>query len=302
VKQKQLKLKLSKPQGSFGMRDTLSVALAFVISSSVYAESAASDDYQAKVNADIEAFQSFYKKRFYGVELADFANGVYAIDKPSRDQWLEIEEFPPYELSIDEGAELYATAFANGKGYADCFGDVEEQGVRHNYPYFDKERGEVVTLELAINECRVKHGEQPLSYGRGDIANISAYISYQSRDEVINITIDNEAAYNAYQKGKQLFYTKRGQLNFSCADCHMKSTGRMLRADMVSPALGHTTGFPAYRGAWDEIGTLHSRYEECNRNVRALPFALQSQEYRNLEFFQTVLSNNLPFNGPSSRK
>jgi sulfur-oxidizing protein SoxA len=47
---------------------------------------------------------------------------------------------------------------------------------------------------------------------------------------------------------------------------------------------------------------LHRRYGGCNENIRAKAFAPQSEEYRNLEFFQTVMSSGLEFNGPGSRK
>jgi sulfur-oxidizing protein SoxA len=102
---------------------------------------------------DLEEFRDYYKKRFPGTPFDDFVNGVYSIDKASREQWVEIEEFPPYELNISKGEELFNKPFANGKTYASCFenGGI---GIRQNYPYFDTERGEVITLELAINECR----------------------------------------------------------------------------------------------------------------------------------------------------
>ena len=89
----------------------------------------------------------------------------------------------PYELNISKGEELFNTPFANGKSYADCFenGGI---GIRQNYPYFDADRGEIITLELAINECRVENGEKALSYKRGPIADISAYMAYTSRGNI----------------------------------------------------------------------------------------------------------------------
>ena len=82
-------------------------------------------------------------------------NGVYSIDLSSREQWESIEDFPPYEINIEQGEELFNTPFKNGNNYASCF-ENEGIGIRQNYPYFDEDRGEVVTLELAINECRIK--------------------------------------------------------------------------------------------------------------------------------------------------
>src|SRR5665213_1451697 len=78
-------------------------------------------------------------------------------------QWVEKEEFPPYEFSLDMGKEMFAKPFKNGKSYADCFANGGI-GVRQNYPYFDEKEGKVVTLELALNRCREANGEPPLSY------------------------------------------------------------------------------------------------------------------------------------------
>ena len=91
--------------------------------------------------------------------LQDFTNGVYSIDKPSREQWEAFEDFPPYEIFVDKGEELFKKPFKNGKTYASCFPNAEK-GMKQNYPYFDKSRKEVITIELAINECRKKNGEE----------------------------------------------------------------------------------------------------------------------------------------------
>ena len=256
----------------------------------------------ASPQEDLEEFQSYYQKRFPDTPFDDFINGVYSIDAASREQWMEIEEFAPYELNISKGEELFNQPFANGKSYADCFenGGI---GIRQNYPHFDADRGEIITLELAINECRVANGEKALSYKRGPIADISAYMAYTSRGNVIDVEIpDDPRAIAAYEQGKKHFYQKRGQLNMACADCHKFYAGNLIRADLLSPALGHLTHFPVYRSKWGGLGTTHRRYEGCNKQVRAKPYKPQSAEYRALEYFHTYMSNGLVINGPGARK
>jgi len=256
----------------------------------------------ASPESDLKAFRDYFQKRFPNVPFDDFANGVYAIDQASREQWEAIEEFPPYEIDIEKGKELFNTPFKNGKTYASCFPN-EGIGIRQNYPYFDTRTGKVVTLESAINDCRVKNGEKPLKWKKGKIAQISAYMAYTSRGNRIDIKIpDDPRALEAYERGKFHFYAKRGQLNMACADCHMYNAGNRIRADLLSPALGHVTHFPVYRSKWGELGTLHRRYGGCNKQVRAKPFKAQSDEYRALEYFHTYMSNGLPVNGPGARK
>ncbi len=248
------------------------------------------------------AFQNYYLTKFPEVPKEDFINGIYSIDKVSRDQWEVLEEFPPYELALERGEEVFNTPFANGKSYGDCF---ENGGVaiKQNYPFFDADRGEVVTLELAINECREANGEKPFKWKRGDIAALSAYMSYTSRGETINVVIpDDPRALAAYEMGKQFYYTKRGQLNFACSDCHVGGSGGSIRTEMLSPALGHISHWPVYRLKWGAIGTLHRRFGGCNSQVRAKSFPAQSEQYRNLEYFLTYMSNGLIYNGPGVRR
>jgi sulfur-oxidizing protein SoxA len=251
---------------------------------------------------DRAAFIAFYQKRFPEVPSGDFPNGAYALDPSARAQWEEIEEFPPYELALEEGEQLFNTPFANGKTYADCFPDGGI-GIRQNYPYFDTETGQVKTLELEINECRERNGEKPLKYKKGDIAALSAYMAYTSRGKKINVVIpDDPRALAAYEAGKKFYYSRRGQLNMSCATCHVTGVGVRLRSELLSPALGHATHFPVYRSKWGELGTLHRRFAGCNSQVRARPFKAQSEPYRNLEYFLSYMSNGLEVNGPGARK
>ena len=251
---------------------------------------------------DLTDFQNYFKNKFPNTEFSDYKNGVYSIDPSSREQWESIEEFPPYEINIEQGEELFNTPFKNGNTYASCFKN-NGIGIRQNYPYFDEDKDEIITLELAINNCRKKNGEKPLSYYRGGpMADISAYMAYTSRGKIIDIKIPNYKAEEAYEAGKKLYFTKVGQLNFSCADCHVYYPGTKLRADITSPAIGHPTHFPVYRSRAGRMVTLHERFAGCLNRVRAKPFKAQRDEYKNLEYFLTYMSNGLEINGPGSRK
>ena len=252
---------------------------------------------------DLRAMTTLFQIQFPDLELQELADGVYAFDESAREQWLDMEDFPPYEIAIEEGAQYFEQPFSNGASYADCFenGGV---GVKQNFPYFNDDVGEVITLELAINQCRIANDEEPLPYKTGELAAISAYMAFTSRGNVfdVQVPVDNPGAMAAYEAGKQFFYTRRGQLNFACKSCHVQSAGLKLRADSLSSTLGHATHWPVYRASWGEIGTLHRRFAECNIQVRARPFAAQSIEFRNLEYFLTYMSNDLQLNGPASRR
>lgn len=257
---------------------------------------------QASPEDDLKAFRGYFLERFPNVPLEEFANGVYAIDAASREQWEAIEEFPPYAIAIEEGEELFNTPFKNGKTYASCF-DNAGIGTADKYPYFNKESGKVHTLALEVNMCREKNGEEPLKYPQGKMASILAYMTYTTRGKLIDVKVPHDQrALEAYEKGKQYFYARRGQLNLSCAHCHVDNAGNRIRADILSPALGHLTHFPVYRSEWGGLGTTDRRFAGCNEQVRAAASEPQSDEYRNLEYFLTYMSNGIHWNGPGARK
>jgi sulfur-oxidizing protein SoxA len=252
---------------------------------------------------DRKAFVAFYQSRFPDIPFQEFANGIYAIDADARQQWRDIEEFPPYEFAIDRGKALWAERFPNGATYADCFaGPVA--GIRPSFPRWDMDSGRVETLELAINECRVGNDLAGLDYGSDELISITAYLAFEARGQLVDVQIpdDEPGALAAYEAGKQFYYTKRGQLNFACYDCHVLSVSQYVRADRLGPSLGHPTHFPVYRSKLGGMISLQQRFFGCVRDVRAKPFELQSEEFRNLEYFLNYMSNGLELNGPGARK
>ncbi|MCK5729142.1 MAG: sulfur oxidation c-type cytochrome SoxA [Methylococcales bacterium] len=252
---------------------------------------------------DLNAFRGHYQKIFPSLSLNDYADGLYAIDPISRASWVEIEKFPPYEFAIDAGKKLFETPFKNGKFYRDCFNN-KGIAVAQNYPKWDAINHKVITLASAINECRIKYHQQPLAYEKGEISQLLAYMASTSRGLKINISISmtDSKALAAYEQGKRYFYQRRGQLNFSCAVCHIDNVGKRIRADILSPALGHTSHWPSYRFKWGEMGTLHRRFIGCHQQIRAKLPKAQSEKLRNLEYFLTFMGNGIPLNAPSTRR
>ena len=256
----------------------------------------------ASPQSDAESFKNYFTKKFPKVAVAEYANGVYAVDPAGRESWEAIEEFPPYEPFIDDGQAMWEKKFKNGKSFNSCFPDGPV--IAQNYPNWDKKQKMVMTLPLALNQCLTANGEKPMKYKKGSINKILSYIAFESRGKKMNVIVpqDDAGAIAAYESGKEFYFKRRGQLNFSCATCHLQNAGNKLRSDTLSPALGHPTGFPVYRSKWGTVGTLHRRFTGCNKQVRAKPFKAQGKEYRNLEYFLSAMSNGLELNGPSARK
>ena len=252
-------------------------------------------------SADFKAFRQYFTSKFPKVKLEDFVNGPYSMNEDMRKQWEEKEQFPPYDFAIDKGKELFETAFKNGKTFADCF-DNKGIAVRQNFPFFDEKSGAVVTLESAVNHCLTENGEKPYSYTSDDMASVTAYMAFTSRGKPFDIKIpDDPRALAAYERGKQYFYTRRGQLNFSCASCHVQNPGERIRAEILAPALGLTAALPIYRSEWGGMGTATRRFITCNSQVRAVPLAPDDELYRDVDYYLSYMSNGLPVSGPGAR-
>ena len=113
------------------------------------------------------------------------------------------------------------------------------------------------------------------------MAALTAYMAFTSRGKPFDIKIpDDPRALEAYQNGKEYFYTRRGQLNFSCATCHVQSPGERIRAEVLAPALGILNAMPIYRSEWSGMGTTSRRFTTCNSQIRGVPLEPQDDEYR----------------------
>lgn len=259
---------------------------------------------QPNPEQDLKAFRQYFKERFPNTPFKDFSNGSFAKGIGSSDaisQWQSMEQFSPSDFAVSKGKKLFNTPFPNGKSYASCFkhGGV---GIAQDYPYVNNKTGQVVTIETALNACRVKNGLKPLPWLKGDLADISAYMFSTSDGKSVNVkTPTTPAELKAYDTGKNIYYTRRGTMDMSCAGCHTYHSGQRLRGQTISPALGLVVSFPAYRAKWGNLGTIDRRFIGCNKNVGAKPFKPQSTEYRDLQYFLTYMSNGLPINAPQWR-
>jgi sulfur-oxidizing protein SoxA len=243
----------------------------------------------------------YFMTKYPNVKVEDYVYGALAFDADSKAQYDAIMEFPPYEAVLTQGQKMWDAPLKSGKKYADCLPNGGKN-IAGNHPYFDEKAGKVVTLEDAINACRVANGEQ--AYKLGDaktIGTLAAYMRTLSDGMLMNIKVEGPKALAAYEDGKKTFYTRAGQLNFSCATCHVQNAGVRLRSELLSPVIGHTVHWPVFRGG-DNLVTLQTRYEGCYKSVRHVPDKQGSTKFNNLEYFHSYLSNGMPMKASVFRK
>lgn len=250
---------------------------------------------------DRQDFIKHYTKNYPNVKVEDYVYGALAFDADSKAQYDAIMEFPPYEGELEKARKAFNTPFRNGKKYADCFPNGGKN-IAGSYPYFDDKAGKVVTLSDAINACRVANGEE--AFKVGDMKNMGmANVALRELSDgmLMNVKVEGAAANAAYEAGKKSFFSRKGQLNFACATCHVQNAGVKLRSETLSMAVGHAVHWPVFRGG-DNLNTLQNRYQGCYTQVRAVPPAQGSADMNNLEYFHSYLSNGLPLKANVFRK
>jgi sulfur-oxidizing protein SoxA len=130
------------------------------------------------------------------------------------------------------------------------------------------------------------------------MAAMEALISVQSRGMPVNVAIDGPVQ-AIWEKGKELYYTRTGILELSCASCHEENYGNMIRADHLSQ--GQINGFPTYRLKNAKLNTVHGRFKGCVRDTRAETYKPGSEEFIALELYVASRGNGLSVEGPSVR-
>jgi sulfur-oxidizing protein SoxA len=269
------------------------VALALVLSAATAA--------RAEPEADRLASRAFFAQRFPAVPFEDYVLGSFMLNPDGRRHYEDIMAFPPFEVDIDRGRALWERPFRSGGTYARCL-PSGGRNIAGHYPRFEEAEGTLVTFEMLLNRCRIAGGEEP--YRHDDMQTmgvLSAYARGLSDGMPMDVRVDSPGARRHYESGKALFHRRIGQMNFSCANCHVDNAGRIMRMEIISPALGQATHFPVFRGG-DALYTLHARYTRCMEQVRAQPFPMGSEEFRDLEYFHAYMSNGLPLKASVYRR
>ena len=218
-------------------------------------------------------------------------------------QAMQLDTFDnPGMIAVDQAMDAWNTVEGTAeKSCASCHEGPESlAGVRAVYPKWNAEAGEMRTLAMQVNNCRTEQmGAEAYKYDGAQMTAMEALISVQSRGMPVNVAIDGPAA-EYYEKGKEIYYTRYGQLELSCANCHEQNYGNYIRADHLSQ--GQINGFPTYRLKNAGLVQTHNRFRGCIRDTRAETFAVGSPEFVALELYVASRGNGLSVEGPSVRQ
>jgi sulfur-oxidizing protein SoxA len=267
----------------------------------------------ADPQADLQKFRDYFKKKFPNVKFDEYSNGLYALPgfEGYRAQWEAMNDIPAYEVGLEKGKKLWEKPFPNGKTFASCFKN-DGKNIAQGYPYWDEASKKVRTAEMDLIDCANKNGADYAflkadldkdTKARVQLAELTAAFYSLSKGQRVKIDLSKPGAVAAYEQGKKFWWSRRGQLNFACSNCHIDLAGKNFGGNQpLSAAIGHTTAWPAQRlGSWDRLETIHFRYATCNSQVRAKPLKHGSQEYNALQLYETFMSSGLPLTAPSMR-
>lgn len=232
--------------------------------------------------------------------LPELYSGWLYRDASTRE--MEMDDFEnPAMSGVDSALAVWNTAEGSeGKSCADCHGAIEEgmAGVRAVMPKVN-DAGVLWGMEDYINNCRVERmGAEPYEWDKGPMKNMTAAITVQSRGMPVNVAIDGAAA-PYWEQGKEMYYTRFGSLQLSCASCHQENNNNWIRGDHLSQ--GQINGFPAYRLKTGGLVSTHNRFRGCVRDTRAETFGVGSDEFRSLELYVASRGNGLSVEGPTVR-
>jgi len=217
-------------------------------------------------------------------------------------QRLQDDEFEnPGYLWVEGGASLFADTSHGAPACQSCHtGDEALEAAATRYPDIDAKTGALLNLEGRINTCRERHQNLPaLPYESEDLLALTAYVASLSKGLAIQPS-QNPRIEPHVTNGRDYFFTKRGHMNLSCAQCHNDNWGKQLRGDTISQ--GHGNGFPAYRLEWQTMGSLHRRLHDCDLGVRAQPMELGSQAYLEVEAYLARRAAGLEIETPAVRR
>jgi len=208
----------------------------------------------------------------------------------------------PGFFAVEQGEQLWSKPDgAAGRSCASCHQDAATsmKGVGAAMPKWSEAVHKPVNLEQQINICRGERmAAAPWKFGSAELTAMTAFVRFQSRGMPVSPRIDGPMA-SWFEKGKQLYHTRNGQLDLACASCHERNYGRNLRADFLSQ--GQSNGFPVYRLRDQRLVPLHERMQGCIFDVRGIPYAPLSDEFLALELYVAWRGIGLPLETPAVR-
>lgn len=192
------------------------------------------------------------------------------------------------------------------------------KGAYAQLPRYFADAEKVMDLEQRLLHCQMQlQGfardavvKQPFGDGsskKSDMEALAAYVTEESRGEIMNVSIAHPRAKAAFDLGQKLFFHRGGPHDFSCASCHASDAQRirlqdlpnLLKKENAQKAYG---AWPAYRVSQGELRTMQHRLWDCYRQQRFPEPEYASDAITALTMYLAVNANGGKYDAPALKR
>ncbi|ADH65257.1 diheme cytochrome SoxA (sulfur oxidation) (plasmid) [Allomeiothermus silvanus DSM 9946] len=190
-----------------------------------------------------------------------------------RQQYLQNFGILPGDLFASQGEELFhAKRGPKGKSLEECdfgLGPGKLEGAYARLPRYFPDTGKVEDLETRIVSCMERiQGFKPEVIKRDEVVALTTFVASKSTKAKIAVRPQHPAELAMYTLGRELWYTRAGPRDMSCAICHDNYAGKRVRlSPVMSPKQGLGSEWPAYRFEEDRMYTFENRIQFCYTSV-----------------------------------
>ena len=254
----------------------------------------------------------FFPLNLAAEEISNFKNPEKPYDKSelksgsyySREETRAIEqdEFEnPGMIWVERGSELFSVNLGeNNISCSNCHNKNNNSLISAATTYPKIYENKLINLEQKINICLDNNmNAEPYLLESNNLLSLSSFITYISKGLPMNVSIEAEAQ-KYFNRGKEIYFERVGQMNLACNQCHDNLAGSYLRAEKISQ--GHINGFPSYLMRWENIASVHRRFQFCNNQARAEPLKIGHDDYNALQLYIAWRGNGLLLESPSVRR
>jgi len=245
------------------------------------------------------------KQRFPGTTSADWIAGVSSNLSGVAAIPMSPEHSTNFADVLAIGKKAWDRPFADGKSLANCFANGG-RNVAATYPQVDAKEHRVITLQVAINNCRRLHGEQEIGLAANATwGPLIAYVRSLSLGQKLSVRVPGAVALEVFESGKALFRRRIGDHAYACASCHVQHAGESYAEGgairVLPPPVGPAVTWPRVEPG-STVRTLQMQFQRCMLRAGAVPWELGTKEMDELEFYFAQLSSGLPIQALSTTK
>jgi len=167
---------------------------------------------------------------------AELISGYEYLSEQAQEIQNDTFQNPGY-LLIEKGIKAYNQAGENEQLCQHCHGSNGSQFKPKSIARFPKYHAQLdkpVTLRDQIQHCWSSRLDNfKMLYDDETLLALETMIRNKAKGEKVNIDISGKMR-PYYERGKELYNTRFGQMEMNCKQCHDLYTGKMLRAQKLS--------------------------------------------------------------------